>query len=41
MKVQRVIAPVGQMQLKSLIEAHVVSVPHELPEHLAIDIIVK
>ena len=24
-KIQRVIAPVGQMQLKSLIEAHVVS----------------
>ena len=26
MKIQRVIAPVGQMQLKSLIEAHVVSI---------------
>lgn len=25
MKIQRVVAPVGQMQLKSLIEAHVVS----------------
>ncbi|KAF5747942.1 hypothetical protein HS088_TW05G00673 [Tripterygium wilfordii] len=32
-KIQRVTAPVGQMQLKSLIEAHVVSLSIQLYEH--------
>ena len=38
-KVQRVTAPVGQMQLKSLIEAHVVSIFQftETLKHLKIE----
>lgn len=38
MKIQRVTATVGQMQLKNLIEAHVVSAPNEMHEPACTDI---